>query len=70
MAGGVVERPAGREQRTPLGWQAEYRVGRFVESVTVVQFTRAGEPLIIRKDGSLAVVSLGRVKLVRREELP
>lgn len=58
-----------RQPNTPLTLPAlgEYLFGATVEPVTVLALTMSGEPVIVRHDGSMAVVSLHRVRLTRRD---
>ena len=46
-----------------------YRFGATAEPVTVLALTKNGEPVIVRRDGSMAVVSLHRVRLIDRGDL-
>jgi hypothetical protein len=57
-----------QEQRSTLGRAAIYSFGREREDVEVVAWTRDGLPVIVRRDGSMAVVELHRVQL--RRDLP
>ena len=54
-------------KRTAWPAEAVYLFGNSAEPVVIVSMTSRGEPVIARRDGSMAVVSLHRVRLTRRD---